>query len=75
MTINQLQQLTFAKSQFSQIQKMYFFKSRELLEIEEHLKNTEIRIQQLHKNSRAALRNSKYKSNETTETTETTETN
>lgn len=71
MTINQLQQLTFAKSQFSQIQKMYFFKSRELLEIEEHLKNTEIRIQQLQKNSRAALRNSKYKSNETTETTET----
>ena len=71
MTINQLQQLTFAKSQFSQIQKMYFFKSRELLEIEEHLKNTEIRIQQLQKNSRAVLRNSKYKSNETTETTET----
>ena len=59
MTINQLQQLNYSKHQFSEIQKMYFFKSRELLEIEEHLKNTKLQIQELQKNYRAVLRNSK----------------
>ena len=59
MTINQLQQLNFAKRQFSEIQKMYFFKNRELLGIEEHLKDSKLQIQELQKNSRAVLRNSK----------------
>ena len=59
MTINQLQQLNYSKHQLAEIQKMYFFKSRELLELEEHLKNTKIQINQLQKNSRAVLKNSK----------------
>ena len=61
MKINELQQLNSAKSQFSQIQKMYFFKSRELLDLEEHLKISKLQIQELQKNSRAKLKNSKYK--------------
>ena len=65
MKINELQQLNYAKSQFSQTQKIYFFKSRELLDLEEHLKISKLQIQELQKNSRARLKNSKYKSTET----------
>ncbi len=69
MTIAQLQQLNYTKSQFSQTQKIYFFKSRELLDLEEHLKISKLQIQELQKNSRAKLKNSKYKSTETTAST------
>lgn len=59
MTINELNILNQHKHQYRNIQKMFFFKSRELLEIEEHLKNTKEQIKTLTLNSRAKLKNSK----------------
>lgn len=59
MTINELNILNQHKIQYRNIEKMFFFKSKELLEIEEHLKNTKEQIKILTLNSRAKLKNSK----------------
>ena len=59
MKINEFNLLNQHKHQFNELQKIYFLKSKELADFEEHLKNTQIQIKDFIKNSRAKLKNSK----------------
>ena len=59
MKIKELHLLNQHKRQFNELQKIYFLKSKELADFEEHLKNTKTQIINFIKNSRAKLKNSK----------------
>ena len=59
MKIQELHLLNQHKRQFNELQKIYFLKSKELADFEEHLKNTKTQINDFIKNSRAKLKNSK----------------
>ena len=59
MKIKELHLLNQHKRQFNELQKIYFLKSKELADFEEHLKNTKTQINNFIKNSRAKLKNSK----------------
>lgn len=59
MKIQELHLLNQHKRQFNELQKIYFLKSKELADFEEHLKNTKTQINNFIKNSRAKLKNSK----------------
>lgn len=59
MKIKELHLLNQHKCQFNEIQKIYFLKSKELADLEEHLKNTKTQINEFIKNSRAKLKYSK----------------
>ena len=59
MKIKELHLLNQHKHQCNELQKIYFLKSKELADFEEHLKNTKTQINNFIKNSRAKLKNSK----------------
>lgn len=59
MKIQELHLLNQYKHQLNELQKIYFLKSKELADFEEHLKNTKIQINEFIKNSRVKLKNSK----------------
>ena len=59
MKIKELNLLNNHKHQYNELQKVYFLKSKELADLEEHLKNTRTQINDFIKNSRAKLKNSK----------------
>ena len=59
MKIQELHLLNQHKHQYNELQKIYFLKSKELADFEEHLKNTKTQINEFIKNSRAKLKNSK----------------
>ena len=59
MKIKELHLLNQHKRQFNELQKIYFLKSKELADFEEHLKNTKTQINNFIKNSRAKLKNPK----------------
>ena len=59
MKIQELHLLNQNKHQYNELQKIYFLKSKELADFEEHLKNTKTQINNFIKNSRAKLKNSK----------------
>lgn len=59
MKIQELHLLNQHKRQFNELQKIYFLKSKELADFEEHLKAAKTQINEFIKNSRAKLKNSK----------------
>ena len=67
MRINQFQQINQMKEQYRNIEQIRFLKVKELQEIESHLETFKTEIAEFQKNSRAKLRNLKYKSVKTTE--------
>jgi hypothetical protein len=59
MTLQNVHILKQYKNQYSELQKVYFLKCKELAEFEEHLKNTQNQINDFIKKSRVKLKNSK----------------
>ena len=59
MKIQELHLLNQNKHQYNELQKIYFLKSKELADFEEHLKAAKTQINEFIKNSRAKLKNSK----------------
>jgi CRISPR/Cas system CSM-associated protein Csm4 (group 5 of RAMP superfamily) len=59
MTLQNVHILKQYKNQYSELQKVYFLKCKELAEFEEHLKNTQNQINDFITKSRVKLKNSK----------------